>query len=410
MASFVRSNSKLKVVNLCNKSRSFSAITRRKESINPASIWCPQSNVTPPSTLALPSRYVQGSGIIQNIGNYLQILPSAKCAIMVDDTVKPLVFDAVTHSFRQSGVDALWLDFNRECSYEEVERLYQLCQQENNAIDSVMALGGGKCIDAGKLLSYYVSAPFVSFPTIASTDAPCSSLSIMYSPDHQFVDVFHFPRNPDLVVVDTKIIAEAPLRYFLCGIGDGLATYWEAKVCVENENASNMDGGRIALSLLHWAEYSSQIIHECAIESVEAIKNKTVTDTLDKCIEANILLSGTGFQGGGLAAAHSVATALSFDKHIHDNYYHGEHVAVGLVCHLLLEKQYDEVMKVIQLFDTIGLPWNCKQLNFNIDEDSQKTDDILENAMKLWVSAHSQIITKQMILDCLKEADEIKIT
>jgi glycerol dehydrogenase len=47
-------------------------------------------------------------------------------------------------------------------------------------------------------------------PTLASTDAPPSSLSVIYTDEGEFMEYYFFGRNPDAVVVDTLIIAQAP--------------------------------------------------------------------------------------------------------------------------------------------------------------------------------------------------------
>ncbi len=39
------------------------------------------------------------------------------------------------------------------------------------------------------------------------------------------------PNNPNMVIVDTKIVAGAPARLLAAGIGDALATWFEARAC-----------------------------------------------------------------------------------------------------------------------------------------------------------------------------------
>eukprot|EP01084_Bolivina_argentea_P320207 555548_1 len=385
-----------------------SAITV-KDFINPSKIWSSNDNITPPSTIALPSRYVQGNNISKYIGNYLQLLPSKKCGVLADKTCQNIVYDTVNTSLLSNDIEPIWLEHNGECSYIEAMRLSEICRNEKN-IDSVMAFGGGKSIDTGKLVSHYLDTKFISCPTIASTDAPASSHTVVYSENGQFVNCHYLQRNPDLVVVDTNIIANAPVRFFKAGIGDALATYYEAKACYDNPNAKNFDGGRIALSIVSWTKLCSEILFDYGVEAIKSVENKIVTDALDKCVEATILLSGVGFQSGGIASAHSVAMALTNIEYIHDNYMHGEHVAVGLVCQLLLEKNYDEAVKVMKFLTDVGLPINLNQLNIEMDNDEnkQKLDVMAEEATNLWTQAHSFNITKEMILDCLREANEMQ--
>ncbi len=66
--------------------------------------------------------------------------------------------------------------------------------------------------------------PVAIAPTIASTDAPCSALSVIYTDNGEFDRYLLLPNNPDRVIVDTNIVAGAPARLLAAGIGDALST------------------------------------------------------------------------------------------------------------------------------------------------------------------------------------------
>ena len=55
-------------------------------------------------------------------------------------------------------------------------------------------------------------------PTLASNDAPCSALSVIYTPEGVSEGVEFFPTSPAIVAVDTRIVAEAPVRYLVAGL------------------------------------------------------------------------------------------------------------------------------------------------------------------------------------------------
>jgi glycerol dehydrogenase len=55
--------------------------------------------------------------------------------------------------------------------------------------------------------------------------------------------VYRFYRKyPDLVLVDSQVIAQGPPRLLVAGMGDALATWFEAKTCVAG-CVKNMRGG-----------------------------------------------------------------------------------------------------------------------------------------------------------------------
>ena len=168
-----------------------------------------------PSIFQSPGRYIQKQGILEDLASYLTYL-NAKCAaILVSSSAEQRFGDAITKSFSKHGISTTFYKFVGESSWEEIERLVQEIKLHGG--DIIVSVGGGKTIDTGKGVAYLLKKPSVVVPTIASNDAPCSALSIIYTPKGEFVKVFFFPENPAAVIVDTKLVAEAPVRYLVAG-------------------------------------------------------------------------------------------------------------------------------------------------------------------------------------------------
>jgi glycerol dehydrogenase len=123
--------------------------------------------------------------------------------------------------------------FNGECSHVEINRLIAILKQ--HGCRGVVGIGGGKTLDTAKAIGYYQKLPVVVIPTIASTDAPTSALSVIYTEAGEFEEYLIYPKNPDMVVMDTAIIAKAPVRLLVAGMGDALSTWFEAKACYDAE-------------------------------------------------------------------------------------------------------------------------------------------------------------------------------
>ena len=129
--------------------------------------------------------------------------------------------------------------FNGEASDNEINRVVSLA--EENGCDLVIGLGGGKTIDSAKAIADLLQSPVVIAPTIASTDAPVSALSVIYTDEGAFARYIFYSKNPELVLVDSKVISQAPKRLLASGIADGLATWVEARAVMQ-ANGKNMLG------------------------------------------------------------------------------------------------------------------------------------------------------------------------
>ena len=180
-----------------------------------------------------------------------------------------------------------------------------------------------------KAVAYYVKKPVVIVPTIASTDAPCSSLSVIYSDEGVFEKYLFLPSSPNMVLVDTEIVSHAPARLLVAGIGDAMATYFEARACYRSD-ADNCLNGKCTKASLALAKLCYETLLEDGKSAVLAVNSKVCTKAVENIIEANTYLSGIGFESGGLAGAHAVHNGLTAIEATH-KLYHGEKVAFGSI-------------------------------------------------------------------------------
>jgi len=179
------------------------------------------------SITLFPGRYIQGRGALASLGGECARLGRKVFLIASPHPQKrllPAILPAVQEKCR-----VVVETFGRQCSDDEIQRLLGRCRQAE--ADLVVGLGGGKTLDAAKAVAHLAQKPAIMAPTIASTDAPCSSVCVVYTPEGIFQRADLLPRNPDAVIVDTQVVAAAPPRFLAAGMGDALATWFEAESC-----------------------------------------------------------------------------------------------------------------------------------------------------------------------------------
>lgn len=318
------------------------------------------------TTAIFPGRYVQGAGALGLLGEEVARLGKTPLVLadpFVNDNLKP----EVTGSLGPVGSYSFEV-FTGECCDEEIDRLRAVC--EAGGMDVIVGVGGGKTLDTAKAVAHYAGLPVIIAPTIASTDAPCSALSVIYTPEGAFARYLVLPQNPNVVMVDTSVVVRAPARFLVAGMGDALSTWFEADSC-RTKRASNMTGRPGPMTAAALAELCRDTLFEYGEMALAACEQKAVTPALEHVVEANTLLSGIGFESGGLAACHAIHNGLTALEETHP-YWHGEKVTIGVLASLFLEDRPRELVEKTYAFcEAVGLPTTLADLGLGEASDEQ---------------------------------------
>ena len=305
-----------------------------------------------------PGRYIQGAGELARLGTYVQTL-GKKALILLSAGGRKRNGTEIEASFSGTDCGTAWALFSGECCETEIHRLMEIMTEQQ--CDIIVGIGGGKILDTAKAAAYYQRTPVVICPTVASSDAPSSALSVVYTDEGAFERYLFLPKNPDMVLMDTAVIAASPVRLTVSGMGDALATYFEARACLRKD-ADTCVGGKATLAGMALAELCFRTLMEEGEKAKTALEAGACTAAVEKVVEANTLLSGLGFESGGLAGAHAIQNGLSLlDECRH--MYHGEKVAFGTLAQLVLEDVPLEELEYVGGFCIrLGLPVTLAQL------------------------------------------------
>lgn len=361
-----------------------------------------------------PTKYVQGENELLNLGYFVKTFGEKALLIANHDDVNR-VREKLEKTAAKFGVEFIETNFHGEASRVEASRLQELAKKES--CDCIIGLGGGKAIDTAKVVAE--GKNLIIVPTIVATDAPTSHSAVLYTEAGEFDDYAYFMQSPSVVLIDTTIIAQAPTRFLVSGMGDALSTYFEARAtsrAFANVNAGLPCGAREGVcppakstnTALALAKLCYETLLEDGYKAKEASDLNVVTPALENIIEANILLSGLGFESGGLAAIHAIHDGLTI---LHDAHgaTHGEKVAFGVICQLILENAPSkELYEVLDFSLSIGLPVCLEDIGVKSITDDQLTE-VAEKSCIPEESIHSMPfkVDVEQVKSAIKVADAL---
>ncbi|KAK0480946.1 glycerol dehydrogenase [Armillaria novae-zelandiae] len=322
-----------------------------------------------------PSKYIQGPSAIKNAPLYLGRLGKT-VLLIADELVYKIAGTMLTTALEEAKMTVLYAKFNGEASVQEVARVQEIGSQ--GKAEFVIALGGGKTIDTAK----------------AVADKLGRSVSYILQ-TASLISTSFFHANPTVVLVDTSIVANAPARFLSAGMGDALATHVEAR---ETRNSTNFGAPS--------RPSARRLLFKYGKLAYEANKVGAITPALEAVVEANTLLSGLGFESGGLAAAHAIHNGLTALEGTH-HLMHGEKVNFGTICQLILSNVSQEEMdRYLEFMISVDLPITLEQLGAK-----DATDEQLKKVAKLSCSENEtiwnldRVINVDVVFYAIKGAD-----
>jgi glycerol dehydrogenase len=356
--------------------------------------------------LIAPRKYVQGRGVLGEAGPHIARL-GKKPLVLWDARVRKIVGERLLASLKAAGLEVVDVDFRGDSTRAEAARVADIAR--TSGADIAIGVGGGKTLDTAKAAAAAAGLKIVTCPTIASNDSPTSSFTVWYDEKGNCTGFESWGVNPDLVLVDTQVIADAPVRAFVAGMGDALGTWVEARAASVKTRSLTLAGGVATQAAIAIARLCYDTLMQHGVDAKRAVEQHVVTPAVEKVVEANVLLSGLGFESGGVATAHMIANCLPSFPECH-GLMHGHEVGFGVISQLCLEDDQvaAEMYAIVDFEIAVGLPVTFADLGLEgvTRERLKKIGDICAGKGSLCEN-HPFAVSSDDIVDAMIAADAL---
>ena len=267
---------------------------------------------------------------------------------------------ALASDLRQHGVQIESAELQYDCCEADLQRLAEALT--SHRCDAVLAVGGGKVLDAGKLLAHRHGLACITVPSSAATCAGWTALANLYSPEGAFEGDVALERCPELLVFDHTLVQQAPARTLASGIADAMAKWYEASV----SSGASTDG------LVQQAVQMARVLRDqLLLEACDAITtpgSAAWVRVAEACGLTAGLIGGIGGARCRTVAAHAVHNGLTQLAASHGRL-HGEKVGFGILVQLRLEEVIggnrlagQARRQLLPFFQQLGLPVSLADL------------------------------------------------
>lgn len=326
-------------------------------------------------TMGFPGRYEQGPGALKQLGRVLTDMGRSRPLVLCDEFVARHLWPQVGAALQAHGFEPLHIEFPGECTRAAIAQLSE--QALVHSPDTIVALGGGKTIDTAKGLAVNLNVPIIVCPTIASSDAPTSRLIVLYDDNHKVEGVEFLKMNPSAVIVDTQVIVQAPARFFAAGIGDAISKKFEAHQCFF-AGGNNSFGTPALHTALMLTNMVFDTLMQYGVSAYQAVCQKEVNDDVERVVEGTVLISGVGFESGGLSLSHALVRGLTAIPAM-ASMLHGELVAFGTLVQMAVEgRPVEEIDQVARLLHDVKLPVTFAELGQNAPFTTAQINTMVE--------------------------------
>lgn len=349
--------------------------------------------------------YTIGASALEGIGN-ICLQYGKKILVVGGKTALEKARNKLEKALNDSSFEEIsYMVYGNDCTIKNINLVVD--EAKNKSANLIIGVGGGKAIDTAKAAANRLDLPVFTVPTIASTCAGTTSLSVVYTDKGDFDD-FDFQKSPTIhCFMDSEIISEAPYRYLWAGIGDTMAKYYEVSLATRGDQLNHSSGLGKEIS----AMCVNPLINY-GVKALEDCKNNTSSFEIEQVVLNNIVSTGyvsmlveEKYNG---ALAHSLFYGMTLLEHIEERHLHGEVVAYGVLVQLAMDDDIEELERLTDFYKKIKLPICLEDIE--VKNDRNYLEHVLDSAVNSPDMEYLPYkVTKDMIFDAIQMVEQKNI-
>ncbi|WAH35766.1 iron-containing alcohol dehydrogenase family protein [Alicyclobacillus dauci] len=349
-----------------------------------------------------PNLYLHQPGLLNKAGEHIGRF-GKDVLIVTGEESWNAVEPQFTNSLTDNGIAFCIERYRGQCSYEEVGRL---CATVKTPTELVIGVGGGKVLDTAKAVAAKVDLPFIAVPTLASTCSPVTPVSVIYTTDGVFLESQVWPKNSLVTLVDTQVVAKSPLNYFLSGVGDTLAKWYESSASSTRNNYHNVP----TIAALQMARLCKTTLFQNTEQAIMDLGEWRPSPALQEVVDTIFLVAGmVGGLGGEAcraAAGHAIHNGLTILPQT-KGILHGEKVAYGVAVQLVLERKDDELAELLSFYKKCHLPGKLSDMGIDLSQIQETlfTQAIANSLSDASMNFMPMSITESMLRNAIIELE-----
>ena len=298
------------------------------------------------------------------------------------------------------------------CNYDETGRIYDLIEKSGGC-DGIIAAGGGTILDIAKIVAFNCRRPLISVPTSAAACAAFTALAVVYDSGGVFSHYDYLNKNPDLCVIEPRMVMQAGARLLAAGFADSAAKYIEGKWSYSGKAQDFYS--ELGLSIAY--NLTNEIM-AIGVKAIADVNNGAASREVFDAVSYNIVASGLSSGIAGMKIypniAHSISNGITafFNKENYLDIYHGEAISFGLAAGaLLMPDEGEKTKKIITALKSFGLPVSFSELlalsKISVSRDKKEIARIIAaKAMAKNESIHDiGFITEDLLFRAMLETD-----